>query len=144
MQTKENLLKKHSVDSDVCELCCAHTESSAYLIAGCPFSIGFWSPIGVPISEDDVSRLWGVRAPPGVPALHFNMFLLLCCWRLWKHRHDVVFRSLPPCYNRLFAGCREDVELWSCRLPRADRHVALIWASMFPFQPPAVNISNDM
>lgn len=37
-------------------------------------------------------HVWSLVAPP--PA-HFNAFLLLCCWCLWKHRHDVVFHSLP-------------------------------------------------
>ncbi|GJM97395.1 hypothetical protein PR202_ga14319 [Eleusine coracana subsp. coracana] len=54
-------------------------QSSAHLIAGCPFSVGFWLRIGVSISDDDVSRLWDIRAPSGVLVLHFNMFLLLCC-----------------------------------------------------------------
>lgn len=71
-----------------------------------------------------------------LPTAHFNTFLLLCCWRLWKHRHDVAFRSLSPCYTRLMAGCREDAELWSCRLPHSDRHVSLAWVMVFSSSPP--------
>jgi hypothetical protein len=94
--TKENLLKKHCLDSDTCAICNSGVESSAHLIAGCSFSVGFWARIGVELDEDDVATLWQVRPPVHLPPAHFNAFLLLCCWRLWKHRHDVVFRSLPP------------------------------------------------
>ncbi|TVT98766.1 hypothetical protein EJB05_55904, partial [Eragrostis curvula] len=80
IQTKENLLKKHCVDSDTCEICGAHIESSAHLIAGCTFSSGFWHRLGIALGEDDVSTLWQVQPPHGVPSLHFNAFILLCCW----------------------------------------------------------------
>ena len=144
IQTRENLLKKNCIDSDLCELCGAQVESTAHLIAGCAFAVGFWHWIGVQIDEEDVAALWRVQPPSTIPAAHFNAFLLLCCWRLWKHRHDVVFRSLSPCYTRLFAGCREDTELWACRLPPSDRHVAHAWALLFS-SPPHANFSiNDM
>jgi hypothetical protein len=71
IQTKENLLKKNCLDSDTCEVCNSATESAAHLIAGWSFSAGFWRKIGMELIA------------------HFNAFLLLCCWRLWKHRHDV-------------------------------------------------------
>lgn len=142
IQTKENLLKKHCLDNDTCEVCVTGAvESAAHLIAGCPFSSGFWRHLDIVIAEDDVANLWSVQPPAQLPAAHFNTFLLLCCWRLWKHRHDVAFRSLSPCYNRLFARCREDAELWACRLPHRDKNVALAWASMFSSPPPAVTTS---
>jgi hypothetical protein len=145
IQTKENLLKKHCLDSDTCEVCdSGATESAAHLIAGCSFSSGFWQRVGIEVEEDDVANLWRVRRPPHLPAAHFNALLLLCCWRLWKHRHDVAFRSLPPCYNRLFAGCREDAELWAHRLPVVDRNVTLAWVSMFSSPAPAVTLVTDM
>ncbi|TVU01445.1 hypothetical protein EJB05_53095, partial [Eragrostis curvula] len=144
IQTKENLLKKHCVDSDLFELCGTQVETVSHLIAGCPFAAGFWQRIGINLSEEAVSSLWQVQSPVTMPAAHFNAFLLLCCWRLWNYRHDVVFRSMPLCYARLFAKCREDAELLSCRLSRADRHVAQTWASMFPSQPSSVPNSNDM
>jgi hypothetical protein len=65
-----------------------------HLISGCPFAVGFWARLGMSLTEEDASHLWCVRSPGHLPAAHFNVFLLLCCWRLWKHRHDVVFRSL--------------------------------------------------
>jgi hypothetical protein len=91
-------------------------------------------------SKDNVASLWNVRLPAHIPGARFSTFLLLCCWRLWKHRHHVAFRSFPPCYNRLFVGCREDTGLRACRLPHADRHVALAWewAEVFPFYTSAI------
>jgi hypothetical protein len=111
IQMKERLLKKHCLNSDSCVICNSGIESSTHLIAGCPFSTGFWARIGVELDEDDVATLSQVRPPVHLPPTHFNAFLLLCCWRLWKHRHDVVFRSLPPCYDRLLVRCREDDNL---------------------------------
>jgi hypothetical protein len=144
IQTKGNLVKKNCLDNDACEICGSAIESAAHLIAGCAFSSGFWSCIGVDLTEDDVVNLWGVHPPVHLPTSHFNAFLLLCCWRMWKHRHDITFRSLPSCYNRLLVGCREDVDLWACRLPHADRHVALAWAEVFSSFPSAEPFVTDM
>jgi hypothetical protein len=47
-------------------------------------------------------------------------------------------------YNRLLTGCREDVELWACRLPHRDKYVALAWASMFSSRTSAVIHVTDM
>ena len=82
IQSKENLFKKHCVADDVCELCDSAVESSAHLVAGCPFAVGFWLRIGVQKFEADVLTLWRVQPPPQVSAAHFNAFILLCCWRL--------------------------------------------------------------
>ncbi|GJN35428.1 hypothetical protein PR202_gb24205 [Eleusine coracana subsp. coracana] len=144
IQTRQNLLKKHCIDSESCELCSTQVESSVHLIARCAFAAGFWRWIGVQIGEEDVSALWRVHVPHSIPAAHSNAFLLLCCWRLWKHRHDVVFRLLPPSSARLFAGCREDAELWTCRLPHSDRHVAQAWTLLLSSPPPANIFINNM
>jgi hypothetical protein len=143
IQTKENLLNKHCLHDDTCEICNEAVESVAHLIAGCPFS-GFWHRIGANMVEDNVASLWDVRPPTHIPGAHFSIFLLLRCWRLWKHRYDIAFHSLPPCYNRLFAGCRKDADLWACRLPRADRRVALAWAEVFSLSTYDVPSITDM
>ncbi|TVU48844.1 hypothetical protein EJB05_00123, partial [Eragrostis curvula] len=79
IQTKENLLKKHCVDSDLCELCGTQVETASHLIAGCPFAADFWQRIGINLSEEAVSSLRQVQSPVTMPAAHFNAFLLLCC-----------------------------------------------------------------
>jgi hypothetical protein len=87
--------EKNCLINNACEICGTATDNAAHLIAGCAFSFGFWSHIGIDLTEDDVVNLWVVRPRVHLPTTHFNVFLLLCCWRLWKHRHDVTFRSLP-------------------------------------------------
>jgi hypothetical protein len=68
IQTKENLLKKHCVDSDVCEVCGERTETSAHRIVGCVFAAGLWRQIGMSLGESDVGCLWDVHPPTYVPA----------------------------------------------------------------------------
>jgi hypothetical protein len=46
---------------------------------------------GITLAEDNVAGLWNVRPSADVASAHFSTFLLLCCWRLWKHRYDVAF-----------------------------------------------------
>jgi hypothetical protein len=92
IQTKENLLKKYCVEDDVCELCLSALQSLVLLISGCPFVVGL-ARLGMSLTED-VSHLWCVRSQSHLPVAYFNAFLHLCCWRLWKQRHDVVFHSL--------------------------------------------------
>jgi hypothetical protein len=79
IQMKENLLKKHCLDSDTCAICNSGVESSAHLIAGCSFSAGCWARIGVELDEDDMATLWQVRPSVHLPPTYFNAFLLLCC-----------------------------------------------------------------
>jgi hypothetical protein len=79
IQTKENLLKKHCLDNDTCEVCdIGATESAAHLIVGCPFSPGFWHWLGIELIEDDVASLWNVQPLVHLSATHFNAVPLLC------------------------------------------------------------------
>ena len=57
--------------------------------------------------------------------------ILLCCWHLWNHRHDVVFRGMPPNLHRLLTACREATELWCWRLPAALRCELDYWRNVF-------------
>jgi hypothetical protein len=40
--------------------------------------------------------LCAVPQPPHIPATHYHCYLILCCWEIWKHCHEVVFRQLSP------------------------------------------------
>lgn len=91
IQTKVNLHRKHCIDSSRCDLCGAADESSAHLVVGCPFAAEFWDRIGVPLNDDDIDALWQVSPPPLLPKLHFNAFILLCCWRLWNTDMTLCF-----------------------------------------------------
>jgi hypothetical protein len=60
IQTKENLLKKHCLDEDTCEVGNAAVESVAHLIVRCCFSSGFWHRIDIEMVEDNAADLWNV------------------------------------------------------------------------------------
>lgn len=55
---------------------------------------------------------------PGHPTCQL---LLLSCWHIWNHRHDVLFRHQPLCLRRLLSSCKEACRLWSCRLRDQER-----------------------
>jgi len=57
--------------------------------------------------------------------------VLLCCWHLWNHHHDVVFRAKPPSLHRLLSSCREATELWRWRLPVPLRGELDFWSNLF-------------
>lgn len=48
-----------------------------------------------------------------VPVLHFRVFYLLCFSAIWNHRHDVVFRGLPPSIGSCFQRCVSKAVLWA-------------------------------
>ena len=52
--------------------------------------------LGIDATLGDVAKLWALPRPATIPTRHFDSFVLLICWNLWKHRNDVIFRSLPP------------------------------------------------
>jgi hypothetical protein len=77
IQTKDNLVKNSCLDNDACEICGSATDSVAHLIASCTFSSGFWSYIGVDLTEDDVVNLWSVLPQVHLPTNHFNVFVIM-------------------------------------------------------------------
>jgi len=131
IQCKINLLAKHIVGDSECEVCRDGTETPDHLILHCQFASQFWSSIGITVHQASVEQLWLLPRPTGVPAQHYHTFLLLCAWQLWKHRHDVIFRSQDPSLLRLLLSCKEEARLWSCRLPQQDKSVAESWCSIF-------------
>ena len=78
-------------------------------------------PLGAPVLDpywvenpDALRRtteLWTIQPQRGAPAHALSTMTLLCCWQLWKHRHDVVFRvqSSHP-YPTWFANSLQE---WS-------------------------------
>uniref|UniRef100_I1QEU2 Uncharacterized protein n=1 Tax=Oryza glaberrima TaxID=4538 RepID=I1QEU2_ORYGL len=60
-----------------------------------------------------------------------STFFLLCCWRLWNHRNEVVFQHLAPSINRLLRCCVNDAKLWANRFKLADRAVLPSWLASF-------------
>lgn len=54
-----------------------------------------------------VTELWKTSSRPQIPKAAAHTMILLCCWEIWKHRRDVVFRGLQPDHGRLVAACRK-------------------------------------
>jgi hypothetical protein len=131
IQCKVNLAKKNIVDDATCELCKEHDEDADHIVSGCRFARQFWTRIGwAPEDIYPVDRLWETKTPPGTPEKVAPTWILLCCWELWKHRHDVVFRKLPPNIDRLVVACKESAGLWQCRFPRNAPLLSAFWRSI--------------
>ncbi|RLN08965.1 hypothetical protein C2845_PM11G28540 [Panicum miliaceum] len=65
------------------------------------------------------------------PAALLSTFLLLCCWQIWKHRHETVFRGATPSLPRLLESCKAECLLWRCRLPAKYKDLADQWCNNF-------------
>lgn len=132
IQCRANLVVKNVIDSATCALCQAADEDCNHLLFSCPFAAKVWQDVGFQIDEAEVSTLWSIQRPGGIPAKHYHTLLHLLCWHIWKHRNDVVFNSLPASHARLWHACKEDARLWSQRWPAVDRVIADSWCSRFP------------
>ncbi|TVU48014.1 hypothetical protein EJB05_07633, partial [Eragrostis curvula] len=132
IKCRTTLQTKHVVQSATCELCDATEETADHLIFHCPTAAAFWSALGFTITScTSVRALWELSRPSSVPPRHYNTFLHLCCWMVWKHRNEFIFQSIPLSLPRLLLQCREEAYMWRCRLPRADTDVSNTWCSLF-------------
>ncbi|CAN6338995.1 unnamed protein product [Urochloa humidicola] len=131
LQCKANLLRKNIVDTALCELCNEEDEDANHLISGCSFAKQFWSRMGWSSTDlPQATTLWETKTPAQVPDQLQSTFLILCCWHLWKHRHDVVFRGTTPSHARLQLQCRAACRLWQCRLPPALTSIVDQWCTI--------------
>lgn len=132
IQCKANLKRKNVLDDDRCDICGTATEDADHIITRCHFAQDFWCRLGwTPVDLPSVSAIWEVAPQAGFPRSCLSTMLILCCWQLWKHRHEVTFRSKAPCLPRLMLDCRTEARLWRGRLPPSARHVADFWCSKF-------------
>ncbi|CAN6322844.1 unnamed protein product [Urochloa humidicola] len=132
IQCRAVLARKHVVSDPACELCHHPLEDCNHIIFKCPFSAQAWRALSIDITNGDVSTLWMLPQPTSIPAKHFTSFVLLICWQLWKHRNSVVFERAAPSHARFWSVCKQEAELWSCRLPRNDRAIADLWCQSLP------------
>ncbi|CAN6233698.1 unnamed protein product [Urochloa humidicola] len=130
IQCRTNLLKKNIVPDASCELC-SQPEDPDHIIFQCPFASQVWATVGIDPSDCRVRTLWTVPRPTTVPAKHYNTFLLLISWHLWKRRNAVVFNNEAASPSQFWAVCKDDARLWSHRWPTEDRTVADAWCSLF-------------
>ena len=132
IQCKSNLKKKNILDTDVCELCNQSAETTSHLISGCSFAQRFWRHLGwEPLIIPPAADLWKIQAQAGAPTRSLPTMVLLCCWNLWIHCHDVVFRRRAPSLQNLLFSCREAAELWRWRLPPSQRGDVEYWRNLF-------------
>ncbi|CAN6228096.1 unnamed protein product [Urochloa humidicola] len=132
IQSRANLHRKSVLDDDSCELCNGDSETANHIMFRCPGASAFWHSLGVQIPDGQTTgALHLLPRPALIPAEHFNTFVLLCCWQLWKRRNEKVFRGTTTTRQQLLLLCREEARLWSCRLPRATKSVSNAWCSLF-------------
>lgn len=121
---RSSLLKKNIIEEDTCAICRQAPETADHIISGCPFTQAFWNAIGWQAGQiAGVQCLWETSAPVQLPRSAHSSLLLLICWEIWKHRHDVVFRAMPPDLSRLIAACRESAKMWRCRLLTSKKKI---------------------
>ena len=132
IQCKDNLLRRKIVQDNTCDLCSREPETALHLLFLCPFAASFWRALGIELPPGlDIHDVHKIPRPNTIPAAHFDAFILLCCWHLWKRRNDITFRQETMSLRQTLQACRSDAKLWSCRLPRAERHLGDLWCSLF-------------
>ena len=131
-QCKSNLLTKKIVDDATCELCDGAPETAEHLLFFCPFSAVFWQRLGVQLEPDTAVRdLHHLQKPGSLPPTHFDTFVLLCCWQLWKRCNGIVFRQESMTLPQFLQSCKLEARAWSCRLPKWDLGVSDLRCSAF-------------
>jgi hypothetical protein len=131
IQCKINLEKKGIVDDAICETCHGSDESPAHIIFGCTTACSFWNAIGVTTSPDwQIQMLMDIQHPSHIPTRHFETFILLCCWHIWKWRNNRIFRTDHMTLAGTLAACKAEAFLWGARLPKADKEIASSWCQV--------------
>uniref|UniRef100_J3L365 Reverse transcriptase domain-containing protein n=1 Tax=Oryza brachyantha TaxID=4533 RepID=J3L365_ORYBR len=111
LPTRNNLIVNKIVDSASCPICDSTWEDGDHLFLQCPFAVALWSALGFAPTTSSVRELHSISKPSGLIAREFKTFFILCFWRIWTHRNDVVFNKLQPCKKRLLQQCVQDVTL---------------------------------
>jgi hypothetical protein len=131
IQCKTTLRRKNIVDNTTCEACLAPDETAAHILFGCPSAQQFWNALQIPTQLNwPVQAIKEISPPDHRPRKHFNTFLLLCCWHIWKRRNARVFRSDRTTLSATLGACKTEAYLWGSRLPRQDRMIATTWCSI--------------
>lgn len=97
IQCKPNLENKTLLDENQCDICHTDSEAVDHIFLECPFVRQFRSSQLVSLTNNPrAATFWELHRPPQLPALHYSTVVLLCCWQIWKHRHDIAFCSMEP------------------------------------------------
>jgi hypothetical protein len=98
---------------------------------GCPFAKVFWELLQVQTNNiNSVEDIHMLARPENIPAAHFDGFVTLSCWLLWKRRNELVFQREAMTMRRFLSLCSNEAQLWSCRLPVETRSTANVWCSL--------------
>ena len=104
------LLQKCTVDDDTCAVCGTTSDTANNLIFTCPFSQGLWSAVGLAAHNAQANKHSLARLLASLqslqPAARYNAFILLFCWKLWKHRNEVVVNTMAPSRRCLLVACK--------------------------------------
>jgi hypothetical protein len=110
IQCKTNLARKRIVESPICDICHAADETADHVIFGCPAAKQFWEAVQIPTDDNwSVIQLQQITPPTHIPAKHFQTFLLLCCWHIWKR---TVFRNDRTTIQGTLTACKSEAQLW--------------------------------
>ena len=132
IQSREHLKRKHVVTDAVCEVCNHAEETAAHIIFHCAFAASFWEAIHVELPTNMTPmKLPQLQPPAHIPGKHFDTFLLLCCWQLWKRRNNVIFRQQSDPVGAVLRAAKEEARTWSFRLPHRDLAVGVSWCATF-------------
>ena len=124
LQCKANLARKRIVEGPVCDICHAADEMAHHVIFGCSAAKQFWEATQIPTDDSwSVTQLQQITPPTHILAKHFQTFLLLCCWHIWKQRNNSLqeWQDHAP---RNSYGMQIEAQLWKVRLPKKDRDIA--------------------
>lgn len=88
---KVNLAKKRVVSDATCDICKRHDEDADHISVILLSNSRLES--GGELKTSEQWKTYGALSPP-MEKKAASSFILLCCWEMWKHRHDVVFQSL--------------------------------------------------
>ncbi|EEE67720.1 hypothetical protein OsJ_25400 [Oryza sativa Japonica Group] len=126
-----NLKKKNITPSDVCEICKIAPETAEHLFLHCSVAKAFWDLTHANPNIPSMKALNLIQPPSCIPSEQYKCFYLLCFWRIWKHRNEVVFQNLLPCTTRLLKACKEESSTWSFRLNDSARSSTDAWRNIF-------------
>ena len=96
LNCRANLKHKHILEEASCELCKSGDEDCDHLFLTCSFAAHAWSKLGMDTRGCSVQEVWKVPCLATISTKHYDRFLLLVCWNLWKHRNEWCSTASSP------------------------------------------------
>ena len=132
IQCKATLARRMILPDSTCELCGDGPETAVHLLFHCDFAASFWRALGFAVPTDlEARHIQQLPRPSHVEGGHYDTFILLCCWQLWKRQNGIVFRQETKSLHQTLHACRREAKSWSCRLPCTERRLGDHWCSLF-------------